>query len=423
MKKQVQQSDFKRFDFNKNPKRQHPLLMPLEWLLSYPSVWKHRTKIDKINMEGLKPPYLLLCNHNAFMDFKVTTAAIFPSRANYVVAIDGYIKREWLMRSMGCVCKRKFTNDATMVRHLHHVVENGDIVVLYPEARYSLCGTNAVLPESLGKLAKFLKVPVVTLIMHGHHINSPFWNLSERGNRTEATLSQIVTAEEIKTLSYTEINQCINDKFTYDDFAWQKSNQIKITYKNRAKGLHKVLYQCPHCMAEYHMMSDGNRIWCNDCKKQWIMSEYGELSSPDGSTEFTHIPDWYEWERSQVRKEVEEARYFFSGPVSVMSLPNSKGFIPLGEGVLTHDSNGFLLTGVHNGQPYTLEKSVHSLYSCHIEYDYLGKYGDCVDLNTLSDTYYLSPHDCEFSVTKIALATEELYNLECRRAFLNESNA
>ncbi len=423
MKKQVQQSDFKRFDFNKKPKRQHPLLMPLAWLLSYPSVWKHRTKIDKINMEGLKPPYLLLCNHNAFMDFKVTTAAIFPSRANYVVAIDGYIKREWLMRSMGCVCKRKFTNDATMVRHLHHVVENGDIVVLYPEARYSLCGTNAVLPESLGKLAKFLKVPVVTLIMHGHHINSPFWNLSERGNRTEATLSQIVTAEEIKTLSYTEINQCINDKFTYDDFAWQKSNQIKITYKNRAKGLHKVLYQCPHCMAEYHMMSDGNRIWCNDCKKQWIMSEYGELSSPDGSTEFTHIPDWYEWERSQVRKEVEEARYFFSGPVSVMSLPNSKGFIPLGEGVLTHDSNGFLLTGVHNGQPYTLEKSVHSLYSCHIEYDYLGKYGDCVDLNTLSDTYYLSPHDCEFSVTKIALATEELYNLECRRAFLNESNA
>lgn len=423
MKKPVHQSDFKRFDFNRKPRRQHLCLLPLAWLLSYPSVWKHRAKINRVKMEGLKPPYLLLCNHNAFMDFKVTTAAIFPSRANYVVAIDGFIKREWLLRNMGCVCKRKFTNDATMVRHLHHVVENGDIVVLYPEARYSLCGTNAVLPESLGKLAKFLKVPVVTLIMNGHHINSPFWNLSERGNRTEATLSQIVTAEEIKTLSYTEINQRINNKFIYDDFAWQASNRIKIAYKNRAKGLHKVLYQCPHCMAEYHMMSDGNRIWCNDCKKQWTMSEYGELSCEDGNTEFTHIPDWYEWERSQVRKEVEENRYFFSGPVSVMSLPNSRGFIPLGEGVLTHDSNGFLLTGVHNGQPYKLEKSVHSLYSCHIEYDYLGKYGDCIDLNTLSDTYYISPHDCEFSVTKIALATEELYNLECRRAFLNESNA
>jgi len=83
----------------------------------------------------------------------------------------------------------------------------------------------------------------------------------------------------------------------------------------------------------------------------------------------------------------------------------------------------FVLTGSYNGQPYTLEKSVLSLYSCHIEYDYLGKYGDCVDLNTLTDTYYIFPHDCEFSVTKLALATEELYNLECRRAFLKESNA
>jgi len=419
----VCQSEFKRFDLSIKPKRQHPFLLPLTWILSYPSLWKHRTKINRINMDGLKPPYLLLCNHNAFLDFKVTTAAIFPSRANYVVAIDGFIKREWLLRNLGCVCKRKFTNDATMVRHLHQVVENGDVVVLYPEARYSLCGTNAVLPESLGKLAKFLKVPVVTLIMHGHHINSPFWNLKKRGNRTEATLSQIVSAEEINTLTYTEINQRINKHFVYDDFAWQKSNRIRITYKNRAKGLHKVLYKCPHCMSEYHMMSDENRIWCNDCRKQWIMSEYGDLSSADGNTEFTHIPDWYEWERAQVRKEIEEGRYFFSGPVTVMSLPNSKGFIPLGEGILTHDSNGFLLKGVYNGMPYELKKSVQSLYSCHIEYNYLGKYGDCIDLSTLTDTYYIFPHDCEFSVTKIALATEELYSFERRTDLLNKANA
>jgi 1-acyl-sn-glycerol-3-phosphate acyltransferase len=418
----IPQSNFKRFDFNKKPKRQQFYLMPLTWILSYPSLWKHHTKIERINMKGLKPPYLLLCNHNSFLDFKVTTAAIFPSRANYVVAIDGFIKREWLLRNVGCICKRKFTNDITMVRHLRRVVENGDVVVLYPEARYSLCGTNAVMPESLGKLAKFLKVPVVTLISHGHHINSPFWNLKERGNRTEATLKQLVTAEEINTLSYEEINKRINDDFVYDDFAWQKTNRIKVTYKDRAKGLHKVLYQCPNCMAEYHMMSDGNRIWCDDCKKVWTMSEYGELSAVEGTTEFPHIPDWYEWERAQVRKEVKERRYYFSAPVMVQSLPNSKGFISLGKGVLTHDSNGFNLTGSYNGQPYQMKKSVNSLYSCHIEYDYLGKYGDCIDLNTLSDTYYIYPKDCDFSVTKIALATEELYNWEHSSASHNKTD-
>jgi ribosomal protein L37AE/L43A len=307
-----------------------------------------------------------------------------------------------------------------MVRHLRRVVENGDVVVLYPEARYSLCGTNAVLPESLGKLAKFLKVPVVTLITHGHHINSPFWNLKERRNRTEATLKQLITAKEVKALSYEEINRRINTEFVYDDFEWQKTNRIKVTCKNRAKGLHKVLYQCPHCMAEYHMMSDGSRIWCNDCKKVWTMSEYGELQAENGETEFSHIPDWYEWERAQVRREIEEGKYYFSAPVTVQSLPNSKGFIPLGEGVLIHDRRGFKLTGSYNGQPYEVTKSVSSLYSCHIEYEYLGKYGDCIDLNTLTDTYYIYPKNCEFSVTKIALATEELHDWDRSNILLDE---
>ncbi|HQQ40221.1 MAG TPA: hypothetical protein PLR57_01815, partial [Clostridia bacterium] len=177
---------FQRFDMLAFPKRQR--LRLLAWLISFPAVWQHKAVIKKIRMDELKPPYLLLCNHNAFQDFKVTTAAVFPHRANYVVAIDGFTaptkkgfeSREWLLRTVGCICKRKFTNDAILVRQLNRVVKKGDIAVLYPEARYSLCGTSAILPESLGKLCQLLKVPVVSLIMHGHHVNSPYWNLRER---------------------------------------------------------------------------------------------------------------------------------------------------------------------------------------------------------------------------------------------------
>lgn len=403
--------DFERFDFSKKPIRPKGYLMPIEWLLSFPSVWRHHAKITKVNMDQIKPPYLLFCNHNSFLDFKVTTAAIFPARANYIVAIDGYIGREWLLRNVGCICKRKFTSDTLMVRHLRHAVDNGDIVVIYPEARYSLCGTNAVLPESVGKLAKFLKVPVVTLIMHGHHVHSPFWNTAERGNRTEATMTGLLSAQEVADLSFGEIYNRLNIMFMYDDFKWQKENSIKISYKNRAKGLHKVLYQCPACRAEYHMDSDGDRLWCNDCGKTWVMSEYGELAAKNGETEFSHIPDWYEWERLQVRREVEEGRYSFTSRATVQSLPNAKGYIPLGEAILTHNMEGFRVSGVYNGEPYEMVKDVPSLYACHIEYNYLGKHGDCVDLNTLADTYYVYPKGCDFSVTKMALATEELYEL------------
>ncbi len=415
------QDSFARFDMLEIPRKQK--LRPLAWAISYPDVWKHNAKIQKIDMEGIKPPYILLCNHSAFLDFKVTTAAIFPHRANYVVAIDGFTSptrkgftsREWLLRTVGCICKRKFTNDAILVRQLNRVVKNGDIAVLYPEARYSLCGTNAVLPESLGKLCKLLKVPVVSLIMHGHHVNSPVWHLGDRGVKpVESELTCLFTAETLANASSEEVNQRINETFAYDDFAWQREKGIHISHPKRAEGLHKVLYQCPHCNAEYQMASEGTALFCKACGKRWEMDELGCLCATSGETEFSHIPDWYEWERKNVRCEVESGSYAFSAPVRVMSLPNASGYIPIGEGTLTHNMDGFTVRGTGVYGDFEMEKPVPSLYSCHIELNYLGKYGDCVDLNTLEDTWYCYPYNCEFSVVKIALATEELYQRHLR---------
>lgn len=404
--------DFQRFDMKKPPVPTKWFLRPVTWALSAPAVWKHRAKITKIGMEDVKPPYLLLCNHNAFQDFKVATVAMFPHRANYVVAIDGFIGREGLLRNVGCICKRKFTNDITLIRQLKRVVDNGDIAVIYPEARYSLCGTTAVLPESLGKMCKLLGVPVVTLICHGHHVNSPFWNLHERKVKpTEAEMTLLYTAEELKNARPEEINQRLVEAFQYDDFHWQKERGIRTPYKKRAEGLHKVLYQCPACGTEYKMSSEGDRLRCEHCGKSWVMTELGELIAENGETEFSHIPDWYEWERENVRAEVRRGTYS-SGvlPVKVDTLPNAKKFIRLGEGTMVHDMEGFKVRGTDGrGEPFEMIKNPPSLYSCHIEYEYLGKFGDCVDLNTLTDTWYIYPHDCEFAVTKMALATEELY--------------
>ena len=74
---------------------------------------------------------------------------------------------------------------------------------------------------------------------------------------------------------------------------------------------------------------------------------------------------------------------------------------------MIHDIDGFTVRGVDvDGDPFEMLKPVPSLYSCHIEYEYLGKFGDCVDLNTLEDTWYIYPHGKDFSVTKMALANE-----------------
>jgi len=403
--------DFTRFNMNRRPHRQWRILTPITWLLSFPKAFIHGASIDKTGLpKTLKPPYFLLCNHNSFMDFMIVTKAIFPHRANYVVAIDGYIGMEWLLHAVGCICCRKFTRSTGLVKNMLHAQKNGDIVVLFPEARYSLCGTSAILPASLGKMVQKMNVPVVTLMMHGHHINSPFWNVGSRKVKpVESEMKLLFSREETQDLSVSELNKRLTDAFVYDDFAWQKEKGILVKDKNRAAGLHRVLYQCPACDTEYKMTSAQSTLHCGQCGKEWKMSELGDLRARTGITEFSHIPDWYEWQRANVRQEIENGTYTFDAEVRIESLPNAKGFVKFSEpGRLTQDLNGFTLTGEYEDKPFTIQWQASSLYSCHIEYNYKGR-GDCVDLNTNNDTFYLFPKGHEFSVTKLALATEELF--------------
>lgn len=190
--------DVKRFDLAKKPERQKLRLLGL--LIYLPELLEHGCKIHKHNMEGIKPPFILFANHNAFLDIKLL--AKIPYRKNYIVAIDGFVGREKTLRMVGGICKRKFTTDIALIRQLRTVVKNGDVIVIFPEARYSLCGTTATLPESMGKLAKFLKVPVVTLLTHGHHINAPFFNTKNHHVKgLYADLTCIANKEEVETLS------------------------------------------------------------------------------------------------------------------------------------------------------------------------------------------------------------------------------
>ena len=400
---------FPKFDMDMKPKR--PKLRLLSYFIALPEVKSHKPVIKKTRMRGIKPPYILLGNHNAFMDIKMLSYITFPHLLNYVIAIDGFLGRENFLRHIGGICKRKFTTDFKLVEHIETVIKNKHVLAMFPEARYSLCGTTAILPKSLARLCKHLNVPVVTLMMHGHHINSPFWNLHNRKIKgIEAELKCLITKEELEEMSIDEINEKIQQEFIYDEYAWQLKKKIPVTYEGRAEGLHKVLYKCPHCGKEYYMSTSGHTLKCDACGKTWDYSIYGELKANEGDTEFSHIPDWYEWEREEVRKEIEAGKYYFESPVHVDLLPKDK-FIPIGKATLIHSKEGFKLKGVYQEKEYEVNIPGSATYGVHIEYEYLGKFGDCVDLNTIDNTYYVYPECERFSVTKISLATEEIFKI------------
>ena len=382
------------------------------WLVSKFAIRAGST-IEKVNMDGLKPPYIVLSNHTQFADFIVSFRATRPYNFNNIATLDGFVGMAKIMEKLGCACHRKFTTDISLIRAVHKVLHDyGDILYMYPEARYTNVGTTAIIPDVVAKLVKKNKVPLVTMIHNGNYLNAPFWDFRQyRKVPFKATMKQVLTAEQVQEMSVEEINEVIQREMSYDDYKWQKENNIRITEDFRADGLNKILYKCPHCMTEGKMVGKGTHLSCEECGKVWEMTELGEMKALAGETEFSHIPDWYEWEREKVRQELLDGTYKYEDNVHIYSLPGVE-FIDLGEGKVTHDlENGFIVTGHYNGHDYRIQRTTKSLFTLHMEFAYKKlNTSDNFDVSVKDDSLYCIPSQKDV-VTKLMLATEEAYKI------------
>lgn len=423
MDKPVNYRNKRKYKTAKYPIRQPRFFTWLIWFLSKIMLWKKPHKTECVDMEGLKAPYLLLSNHMSFVDFELIAEATYPQRMNNVVNIDGYYMRPWLMEWIGAICTRKFTNDIHLIKSIRRVLKRGDVLTMYPEARYSPCGTTSFLPDSLGMLVRMCKVPVVVAIHHGNYLHSPFWNFRQKRKVPMYTvLRQVLTAEEAATLPVADINARLREAFQYDDYRYWQESGFRITEPYRAEGMHKILYQCPHCNTEFQMASEGAEIFCTACGKRWTLLETGFLQASEGETEFSHVPDWFEWERQNVRAEVRGGTYHFEDEVDVYSMPRCYRFMPLGKAKVVHDiQEGFVLEGFYRGQDYRIQRVPLAINSLHVEYDFPHvKPFDCFDISTEDDSFYCYPTK-DNVVTKLAFATEEIFQLhyECTQSKRN----
>ena len=401
----------RRYKTAKYPMHQGKFWTGLIWVLSKIALMGKQYKVETVNMDGLKPPYMLLSNHMHFIDFELAAMATWPHPVSNVVSIDGYVVKFFLLEWIGAIATRKFTTDIHLVKSIRKVLQRGDILSMYPEARYSPCGTTAFLPDSLGKLIRMNKVPVVAVVHHGNHLYAPFWNFrNKRKVPFHTVFTQILTAEQAKTMSVDEINATLRQALQYDDYRYQKEQGIRITEPYRAEGRHKVLYQCPHCKEEFTMDSTGAELFCTACGKRWVWQEDGYLKATEGETEFDHIPDWFTWERQQVKEQIENGTYSFEDEVTVYSLPRVLRYIPLGKAKLTHDpEHGFQLEGYYRDAKYYIHREPAQTNSLHVEYDFGPlKKKDCLDISTENDSFYCIPTKKNI-LTKLAFATEEIY--------------
>ena len=401
---------------HKMPKKPNILFRTLVRLVSIPDLIMARFKYEKIGMERLKrgESCLYLMNHSSFIDLKIAFAMLYPKPFNIVCTSDGFVGKNWLMRNLGCIPTKKFVPEAELVSDmLYALKEKNSSVLMYPEASYSFDGTATPLPESLGRCLKLLGVPVVMITTYGAFSRDPLYNnLQVRKVRVTAKMEYLLSPEEIAEKSPRELNAILAQQFNFDNFSWQKENGVSVSEKFRADYLNRVLYKCPACKAEGKTEGKGIHLTCHACKKKYELRETGEMKALDGITEFSHIPDWYKWQRECVVREIEDGSYSLDVEVDIGMLTNTKSLYMVGRGRLTHTNDGFFLRS-DDGNICYQQKPLFS-YSLYADY-YWYEIGDMICIGNRDVLYYCFPRNAGDVVAKTRIATEEMYKLARKR--------
>lgn len=405
---------------HKKPMKQLGLFRPLIRLISIPDFLATGFTYEKIGMEklGKDEPCLILMNHSSFIDLKIAMRIFMDRPFNIVCTSDGFVGKNWLMRLLGCIPTRKFQFDVGLVRDMIYAVkELNSSILMYPEASYSFDGTATPLPESLGKCLKLLKVPVVMVSTKGAFSRDPLYNsLQLRKVKVSATVEYLLSPQKIAEKTPEELNEILKEQFTFDHFKWQQENNVRIKEKFRADDLNRVLYKCPHCMTEGKMTGKGIYLTCQSCGKKYELTEYGYMRSLEGVTEFTHIPDWYRWERECVKEEILNGTYRLDREVVIYMLVNTRCVYRVGDGRLTHTAEGFHLTGCDGQLDYSQKpSSSYSLYSDFCWYEI----GDMICIGDDRAQYYCFPKEGGDIVAKTRMATEELYKIGKEKSVRN----
>jgi len=393
---------------HKNPMKPSILLNKVMQLASKSDLKQVNFTYKKKRMElAGEGPWLVLMNHSSFLDLEIVSELMKPHTYNIVCTSDGFVGKEQLMRRLGGIPTRKFVTDITLLSDISYALKtNRTSVLMYPEASYSFDGTTTPLPRRMGVLLKRLGAPVIMITTYGSFSRDPLYNnLQKRKVNVSATMECLFTPEELRAKKVDEIDKILDDAFALDYFKWQEENKIVINEPFRADGLNRILFRCPSCGAEGHMLGKGTRIKCEHCNKEYELSQYGQLAAISGETEFSHIPDWYSWERQEIRREIESGEYRLDSDVDIGMMVDYKAIYMVGNGRLKHDKNGFVLDGCDGRLHY--EQGPGACYSVYSDY-YWYEIGDVICIGNNDCLYYCFPKQRDV-VAKTRIATEEIF--------------
>ena len=224
------------------------------------------------------------------------------------------------------------------------------------------------------------------------------WRKSHFRGSWEIEVKKVIQKEELETLSVDELHNIIRDTLTFNEFDY--TDNLNIKSKKKALGLENILYMCPHCKTLYSNKTEGNKIYCTSCGKEYnILPNYHF-----DSKEIDNLSVYYD----EIKKIEEDNIESINIDVEVNTKIFKDGVRKalLDEGIFHLDKEGLYYKSTQSDIyfEYKVKDLKGIAYSVNEEFE----------MYYNNDLYYFYPKENRKICTRIALVFEILRELECK---------
>jgi Acyltransferase. len=270
-------------------------------------VWRYNIEFIEGNMEGLKPPFVVIGNHTNNWDPFIISLKI-SEPIHFVTTVEQFRSRimRFLLGLAGCIPKTKAMSDAYTVKNLFRVRNRGDVTGIFPEGKRCWDGSTEEILYPTAKVLKAMGVPVVSFLTHGAYFSHPRWAATSRKGKIQVHYGILFSEEQIKNYSVDEIYEKMCEALHTNEYHWQEKMMIPYEGKRLAEYLERVLFLCPKCGKTGTLYSKGDTLTCLSCGETVRYNKYGYFEKEKGRPLFRTVLEWNKWQLKKLEEIIRE---------------------------------------------------------------------------------------------------------------------
>lgn len=262
-------------------------------------------RVIPVNRElfrSVRPPFLLLANHACVWDPFIVNSLI-PHPVHYVVTDAQFRSRlvKFGLSLVGGIRKTKAMSDMDSMKNIMRVKERGGVIGVFPEGQNTWDGHSLEVVPSTAKLAKLLRIPVVTARVVGAYFSLPRWAKKRRRGRVEVQFDLTLTPEELRSGSVDAVYARISQRLQHDETEYNREAKIQFRGPDRAEYLERTLFVCPSCKSISTLRSSGPELFCTECDLRVRFMLQGTFAPIHGTLPFDSIRRWNLWQVDELR--------------------------------------------------------------------------------------------------------------------------